>query len=78
MKRAAWIQSLSGFPFSRMAEPIMAADQAIAHSKRVVNDCLEDEFMFCFLSTWALQLLELYALVFAKDNVMRPVFLVKT
>ena len=56
----------------------MAADQAMAHNRSVVNDCLEDEIMFCFLSTLALLLLELYALACAKDNVTRPVFLLKT
>jgi len=31
-----------------MAEPIRAADQAIAHSTSLVNDLLEDRLMFRF------------------------------
>ena len=53
MKRAAWIQSLSGLPFSRIAEAIRAADQAMAQSTSFVNDFLEDVIMFGFLSVSA-------------------------
>ena len=42
MKRAAWNQSLIGLPFSTIAEPIMAAAQASAHSTSFVDDCSED------------------------------------
>ena len=67
MKSAAWIQSLSGLPFSTIADPIRAADQAIAHSTSSVNDFLEDVIMFCFLSASTFNS-QLYASVRAKDN----------
>ena len=42
IKRAAWTQSLTGLPFSRIAEAIMATAQAIAQRMRVVNRFVEE------------------------------------
>jgi hypothetical protein len=44
-KSPAWIQSLYGLPFRTMAEPIMAADQAIDQSTSLVFDRLEEVIM---------------------------------
>lgn len=68
MKRAAWIQSLAGLPFSRMADPIRATDQAIEKSTSLVIDFLEDGIMFLLFKLRRSRLSkELYALVLAKD-----------
>ena len=66
MKSAAWIQSLSGLPFRTMADPIMAADQAIAHSTSLVNDCLEDEIIFFPISLSVHDYCRHYTLLFSR------------
>ena len=48
MKRAAWTQSLTGLPFSKMAEAIMATAHAMAQSTRVVNRFVDDLPIDCF------------------------------
>lgn|GEM_PF-5078666 len=45
IKRAAWIHSLTGLPFSTIAGPIMAAAHASAQSTSFVDDGLEDVIM---------------------------------
>jgi hypothetical protein len=48
MKRAAWTQSLTGLPFSRIAEAIIATAQAIAQRIRFVSRLFEELVISCF------------------------------